>query len=214
MGELKSLAKPLVFGLTCIPMGLLVYDGFMDGLGANPVEEITRRTGGWALKLLLVTLAVTPIRILTGWNAVMRIRRMLGLFAFFYLCLHFLTYAWLDAYFDVGYILEDILERPYITVGFTSFCLLVPLAVTSTDRMIRRLGGRRWRLLHRLAYGAGAGGVLHFLWLVKADLIEPLAYVSVLGLLFLIRTPAVTRIAGRLRASRRARTEASPRLAV
>ena len=200
--------KPAVFLLASLPFALLVWDALHDGLGANPVEAITHRTGDWGLRLLLVTLAVTPLRRLTGWHALARVRRMLGLFAFFYLCLHFLTYAILDSSLDPRYIAEDILERPYITIGFASFCLLLPLAATSTDAMVRRLGGRRWRALHRLVYVAAAGGVLHFLWLVKADMREPLVYGAVLLALLVLRLPAVAR---RLPALRNAPGEAARR---
>lgn len=199
---MARLLKPGVFVLALVPLALLFVDAFTDGLGANPVEEITHRTGDWGLRLLLVTLTVTPLRRLSGWQWLARVRRMLGLFAFFYLCLHFLTYALLDASLDPAYIADDILERPYITVGFTSFCLLVPLAVTSTDAMLRRLGGRRWRLLHRLAYVAAAGGVLHFLWQVKADFGEPLIYLAILALLLALRVPAVASRLPSLRAAR------------
>ena len=137
-----------------MPFALLVDGLFSGGLGANPVETITHETGTWALRLLLVTLAVTPLRRLTGWNLLVRYRRMLGLFAFFYACLHFTTYLWLDQYFDVAAIIDDIVERPYITLGFTGFVLLLPLAATSTNAMVRRLGGKRWRQLHRLGYVA------------------------------------------------------------
>lgn len=200
---MSRLLKPCLFLCALVPLGLLIGDGFNDGLGANPVEAITHRTGDWGLRFLLITLAVTPLRRLSGWHWLGRLRRMLGLFAFFYLCLHFLTYAILDSGLDPGYIADDILKRPYITIGFTSFCLLIPLAVTSTDGMVRRLGGRRWRLVHRLAYVAGAGGVLHFLWLVKADLREPLIYLGILVVLLGLRIPAVAQRLPALRAARR-----------
>ena len=183
--------KPAIFIAALVPLALLVWNAFNDGLGANPVEAITRETGTWGLRFLLITLLVTPLRRASGWQALARIRRMLGLFAFFYICLHFLTYLVLDAFFDFRYILEDITDRTYITLGFTSFLLLVPLAVTSTNAMARRLGGRNWRRLHRIAYAATTGGVLHFLWLVKADLREPLIYLGLLLLLFLARVPGI-----------------------
>ena len=188
--------KPTIFITALIPFALLVWDGFHDGLGANPVEEITRRTGGWGLRFLLITLCVTPLRRLTGWQSLARVRRMLGLFAFFYLCLHFSTYLVLDAFFDLHYILEDILDRTYITLGFTSFCLLIPLAATSTNAVARRIGGERWRRLHRLVYVAACGGVLHFLWLVKADLREPLIYMAILAVLLSLRLPTIARRLG------------------
>lgn len=183
--------KIALFMLALVPLAWLVVDGFADALGANPIEEITRRTGRWALRFLLITLAVTPLRRLTGWNDLVRFRRMLGLFAFFYASVHFTIYAVLDASLDLSYVLEDVLKRPYITVGFTTLCLLVPLALTSTNAMVRRLGGRRWRRLHRLVYVAAVGGVLHFLWQVKADFREPLIYLSLLLVLLALRMPPI-----------------------
>lgn len=195
--------KPVIFVAALIPLALLVWNAVYGDLGANPVETITYATGDWGLRFLLITLLVTPLRRATGWQALARIRRMLGLWAFFYICLHFLTYLVLDAFFDFRYILEDITDRTYITLGFTSFLLLIPLAVTSTNAMVRRLGGRNWRRLHRLAYVAATGGVLHFLWLVKADVREPLIYLGILALLFLARVPAVADRLTRLRGSAR-----------
>lgn len=183
--------KPALFLVALVPLALLVEGLFTDGLGANPVETITHETGTWALRLLLVTLTITPLRRLTGWNLLVRYRRMLGLFAFFYACLHFTTYLWLDQYFDVVAIIDDIVERPYITLGFTGFVLLIPLAATSTNAMVRRLGGKRWRQLHRLGYIAACAVVLHYLWLVKADVRSPLVYMGILGLLLLLRAPYV-----------------------
>ena len=195
--------KPAIFAAALIPLVLLVWNAFYGDLGANPVETITYTTGDWGLRFLLLTLLVTPLRRATGWQALARIRRMLGLFAFFYICLHFLTYLVLDAFFDLRYILEDITDRTYITLGFTSFLLLVPLAITSTNAMVRRLGGRNWRRLHQLVYIAATGGVLHFLWLVKADLREPLIYMGLLLLLLLARVPAIADRLARLRGSAR-----------
>lgn len=203
--------KPVIFVAALMPLALLVWNAFTDGLGANPVESITFATGDWGLRFLLITLLVTPLRRATGWQALARIRRMLGLFAFFYICLHFLTYLVLDAFFDLHYILEDITKRTYITLGFTSFLLLVPLAITSTNAMVRRLGGRNWRRLHRLAYVAASGGVLHFLWLVKADLREPLIYLGILLLLLLARVPVVANRLARLRGPARDANAAAPR---
>lgn len=165
-------------------------------LGANPIERITHHTGWWGLALLIATLAITPVRRLTGWNRVIRLRRLVGLFAFFYVVLHFLTWLALDHFFYWPGILEDIAKRPYITAGFTAFLLLIPLAVTSTKGWIRRLG-RRWTLLHRLAYPAAALGVLHFFWRVKADTREPLIFAAVLALLLLFRIPALRRVSAR-----------------
>lgn len=191
--------KAAIFVLALVPLGLLVWNATHDGLGANPVETITFETGKWGLRLLLITLCVTPLRRVTGWQALARVRRMLGLFAFFYVCLHFLTYLTLDAFFDFAYILEDITDRTYITLGFTSFLLLIPLAVTSTNAMVRRLGGQRWRRLHRLVYAAAAGGVLHFLWLVKADTREPLIYLGILLVLLLVRVPGIAERLAKIR---------------
>ncbi|MFN3543390.1 MAG: sulfite oxidase heme-binding subunit YedZ [Thiobacillus sp.] len=176
--------------LVCLlPAIRLVVLGMIDGLGANPIEFITRSTGTWALVGLLLTLSVTPLRHLTGQGRIVRYRRMLGLFAFFYACLHGLTYFWLDQFFDVAAIARDILKRPFITVGFAALVLLVPLAVTSTQAMMRRLG-RAWQRLHRAIYLAAGLGVLHYAWLVKKDLTEPLVYGAVLAVLLLSRLPA------------------------
>jgi sulfoxide reductase heme-binding subunit YedZ len=152
-------------------------------LGANPIEVITHATGDWTLRFLLITLAITPVRQLTGQLWLIRFRRMFGLFAFFYASLHLTTYVWLDQFFDVHSMAKDIAKRPFITVGFTAFCLLVPLAVTSTRKMIQRLGGRTWQRLHRLIYLAATAGVIHFLWLVKKDKTRPIEYAVVLGIL-------------------------------
>lgn len=170
ISQRMSQIKTAVFIAALVPLAVMVYDGFTGGLGSNPVEEITHRTGEWGLRFLLLTLTITPLRRLMGINTLVRLRRMLGLYAFFYASLHFTTYVWLDAYFDLAYIVEDVVKRLYITVGFSAFVLLIPLALTSNDAMIRRLGGARWRLLHRLSYVAAIGGVLHFLWLVKATI--------------------------------------------
>jgi sulfoxide reductase heme-binding subunit YedZ len=176
---------------TAPALGLLV-DGLRDDLGANPVETITHVTGDWTLRLLLATLAVTPLRRLLGWHRLAPHRRTLGLLAFSYACLHLATFVALDLGFDPGLLAEEVTERPYITVGFASFVLLVPLALTSTRGAIRRLG-RRWQTLHRLVYLAAVGGVVHFLWSVKADQREPWLYAAVLAAL----------LAGRLVPSRR-----------
>jgi sulfoxide reductase heme-binding subunit YedZ len=184
-------AKVIVFIAAAAPAVALVYQAFAGLLGANPVEAITHQTGEWGLRLLLITLTITPLRRLTGINGLTRLRRMLGLFAFFYVCLHLTTYVWLDAYFDLDYILEDILDRLYITAGFAAFLSMLPLALTSTNKMIQRLGGKAWRRLHRLCYVAGIGGVLHFLWLVKADIREPLVYAVLLSLLLALRFPPI-----------------------
>lgn len=195
--------KPAIFVAALVPAMLLTWNAFTDGLGANPIEAITFETGLWGLRFLLITLCVTPLRRATGWQSLARLRRMLGLFAFFYVCLHFLTYLVLDAFFDLHYILEDITDRTYITLGFTSFVLLVPLAITSTNAMVRRLGGRNWQRLHRLVYLATLGAVLHFLWLVKADMREPLIYLAILLVLLLARMPSVAGWLAKLRGSAR-----------
>ena len=171
-----------------LPLGRLIALGFSGGLGANPIEFITRSTGTWTLVGLMVTLSITPLRRLSGWAGLIRYRRMLGLFTFFYVCLHFVTYIWLDQFFDPAAIVKDIIKRPFITVGFSAFVLLIPLAATSTRVMIRRLG-RRWQQLHRLVYAIAILGVVHYLWLVKKDLTEPLIYGAVLTLLLLMRLP-------------------------
>jgi sulfoxide reductase heme-binding subunit YedZ len=186
-----SLLKLGVFGACLIPLGILVGNALTDNLGANPIDEITDQTGIWTLRLLLVTLAVTPARRLTGWNRLIQVRRMLGLFAFFYASLHFLTYLWLDQFFAFEDIIDDVMERPFITVGFTSFVLLIPLAITSTTAMIKRLGGKWWQRLHRLVYATAIGGVVHYLWLVKADIRLPLIYGSILALLLAYRLWAI-----------------------
>ena len=183
--------KIAVFAAALAPFSALVYQGFTDALGANPVEAITHSTGEWTLRLLLVTLAITPLRLLTGRVWLVRLRRMVGLFAFFYLMLHFTTYAVLDASLDLAYVIEDVADRLYITAGFTAFVMLVPLAATSTNAMVRRLGPARWRKLHRLVYAAAICGALHFLWLVKADLREPLIYTAILAVLLAARLPVV-----------------------
>jgi len=184
---MDRVVKPLTFALCLVPAGLLLADFLRDNLGANPIEEITHRTGDWTLRLLLVTLAVTPLRRITGLNSLIRMRRMLGLFAFAYAVLHFSTYVVLDQFFALDAIVEDVAKRPYITVGFTAFCLLIPLAVTSTKGWVRRLGGKRWGTLHRVIYVAGAGGVLHYLWLVKGDQPAPVYYAAILVVLLAYR---------------------------
>ena len=174
--------KPLVFILCSIPAGQLAYQAWIGDLGVNPIEFITRFTGSWSLIILIASLAVTPLRRITGWNDLIKFRRMLGLFAFFYASLHFATYLGLDLFFDFRAIGKDIIKRPYITVGFIAFVVMVPLAITSTAGMIRRLG-KRWQQLHRLVYLAAIAGVIHFYWLVKADISRPAQYGAVLALL-------------------------------
>ena len=181
--------KPLIFLACLLPLGRLVWLGFNDGLGANPIEFITRSLGTWTLTFLLVTLTTTPLRKLTSWQWPIRIRRMLGLFAFFYACLHFTTYIWLDQFFDLHAIYKDVLKRPFITVGFTNFLLLIPLAATSTNKMMKRLG-RNWQRLHRLIYLIAIGGVVHYWWLVKKDVTLPAIYAAVLAVLLGYRVAA------------------------
>lgn len=178
--------KPIVFLAALIPLGRLVWLGLHAGLGANPIEFITHSTGDWTLIFLLVTLAITPLRKITRQYWLIRYRRMLGLFAFFYGCLHLMTYVWLDKFFDVHAMLHDIAKRKFITAGMTAFTLMIPLALTSTKWSIRKLG-KRWQMLHRLIYFSAAAGVIHYIWLVKADLKKPLEYAFVLGLLLLYR---------------------------
>lgn len=175
--------KVVVFLLCLVPLIWLLYDLFFGRLSANPINDITRRTGIWTLRLLMLALAVTPMRRLTGWSSLVSLRRMLGLFAFFYATLHFLTYLVIDQFFAWDQIVKDIGKRPFITVGFGTFVILIPLAVTSTKKMIRRLGGKRWQRLHRLVYAAGIGGVIHYFWLVKTDTRPPLAYGAVAAFL-------------------------------
>lgn len=185
---MKRIGKPLLFLVCLLPLLRLIWLATTNGLGANPIEFITRSTGTWTLVGLLLTLGVTPLRRLTGWNGLIRYRRMLGLFAFFYACLHFTTYIWLDQFFDPASIARDIVKRPFITVGFAAFVLLLPLAFTSTRDMIRRLG-RNWQRLHRLIYPIALLGVLHYLWLVKKDVTQPLIYGAVLLILLALRLP-------------------------
>lgn len=179
--KLTSL-KPVSFLACLVPLTQLLYNGYIGDLGANPIETITRFTGSWALILLLASLSVTPLRRMTGWNQLIKVRRMLGLFAFFYAALHFATYMVLDLFFDISAIAKDILKRPYITVGFTALVLMIPLAVTSTAGMIRRLG-KRWQQLHYMVYAIAILGVVHFYWLVKADISRPAQYGAILALL-------------------------------
>ncbi|MDX1460230.1 MAG: protein-methionine-sulfoxide reductase heme-binding subunit MsrQ [Xanthomonadales bacterium] len=167
-------------------MSLGAFNLFGIALGANPVEKLLHECGRWGLKLLLASLAVTPLRALTGWHWLIRFRRLLGLFAFFYLVLHLLVYVVLDQYLDFGQLIEDIIERPYITIGMTGLLLLLPLVVTSTKGMMRRLGSR-WQSLHRLVYLVAVLGVWHFYWQVKLDTLEPLVYALVLAVLLLSR---------------------------
>lgn len=201
MGQLAAFVPPALgpaafvrlqaalFAAALLPLARLFLLGATGGLGANPVEFVVRSLGTWTLVALAVTLSITPLRLATGWAWPMRLRRMFGLFTFFYAVLHFGAYLWLDQWFDLAAIWKDVLKRPYITVGFAALLLLVPLAVTSTNGWIRRLGGRRWQRLHRLVYAIALLAILHFWWqkAAKNDIGEPLAYAIVIGLLLGVR---------------------------
>jgi len=182
--------KVLLFVVCLVPAGRELWLGFHDGLGANPVEHITHLTGNWALRGLVITLSITPLRKLLGWSSLIRFRRMLGLFAFFYGCLHFTTYLWLDKFFAWDEIVKDIYKRPFITVGFLAFVCMLPLAITSTAGWIRRLGGKRWQMLHRLIYASAIAGVIHYYWLVKSDVRLPLLYGAMVAVLLIFRVAA------------------------
>jgi sulfoxide reductase heme-binding subunit YedZ len=191
LGGLPRWLKPLVFALALVPLARLFVLGFGDGLGANPVEFVTRSTGTWALVMLCITLSVTPLRKLAGWTALVRLRRMLGLFAFFYATLHFVIFIWLEHWFDLGALFADVLDRPFVTVGFLALLLMLPLTLTSTQAMMRRLG-RRWQALHRLVYLIAPLAVLHFWWhkAGKNDFTEPGVYAAIVAALLLFRLVA------------------------
>ncbi|HEY7789148.1 MAG TPA: protein-methionine-sulfoxide reductase heme-binding subunit MsrQ, partial [Vicinamibacterales bacterium] len=184
---IRFVAKPLVFAAALVPTVWLTWAALTGDLTANPIQELEHQTGLWVLRFLIITLAITPVRRLTGWNDLIKFRRMTGLFAFYYACLHLLCYVVLDQFFDVKTMIVDIGKRPYITVGFAAFLLLIPLAATSTAASIRRLGGRRWRRLHQLIYLTAIGGVIHYWWLVKADISSPLKYGAIIGGLLAFR---------------------------
>ncbi len=218
----RWVAKPAVFLAALGPLAWLLWAFFTFHLSANPLSDITNETGVWTLRFVCITLAITPVRRLTGWNVLVRFRRMTGLYAFFYGTLHFLTYVILDRFFSVLALLdpgdaivsagtaqklvmavgEDIVKRPFIMIGFTAFVLMVPLAITSTAGWIRRLGGRRWNRLHQLVYVTGGCAVIHYYWLVKADVRRPLAYGAVVGGLLAFRV--VVRARKAMQASARA----------
>lgn len=179
--------KPVIFLACLVPLASLLWRGLHSALGANPIEAITHGTGDWTLIFLLLTLSVTPLRKITRQYWLIGFRRMLGLFAFFYGFLHLMTYVWLDKFFDLHEMVHDIAKRRFITAGMTAFTLMLPLALTSTKWSIRTLGGKRWQALHRLIYLSAAAGVIHYIWLVKADLRKPLEYAFVLGVLVLWR---------------------------
>jgi methionine sulfoxide reductase heme-binding subunit len=181
---LKSRWTKVVVFLAClVPLADLLWRGYHHDLSLNPVEFVEHATGDWVLRFLVMTLAITPLRKILRLPELIRFRRMLGLFAFFYLCLHFSTWMGVDRYLDWKAMLEDVGKRPYITVGFTGFLLLIPLAITSTAGWIRRLGGRRWQLLHRAIYLTAICGVIHYYWLVKSDVRKPLEYALIVGVL-------------------------------
>jgi sulfoxide reductase heme-binding subunit YedZ len=192
--DYRRLLKPAVFVLCLMPLLWLLVLGLEGQLGANPIERIIRYLGDWALRFLLIALAVTPLRLVTGWLWVARLRRMLGLFAFTYVVLHMLAYVGLDQIFDFAAIWKDILKRIYITLGMAALAMLIPLAVTSTDGMVRRMGGRAWRLLHRLVYPAGVAGVIHYFLMIKAGYTQPMIYAAILAALFAVRLARSVRI--------------------
>ena len=184
-----TIIKSLLFVIALLPFGRLFLFAFTDQLGANPIEFITRNTGDWTLYFLCITLAVTPLRRLSKWNWLIKLRRMLGLFAFFYATLHFTTFLWFDHFFDVSEMLKDVIKRPFITVGFAAFILLIPLAITSTNGMVKRLGGKRWQWLHRLIYVIASLGILHYWWMKagKHDFEQPIIFGVIVAILLLIR---------------------------
>jgi sulfoxide reductase heme-binding subunit YedZ len=184
---IRRIVKPIVFAAALGPLGWLVYNAFWGDLGVNPVETITNYSGITTLRLIAITLALTPVRWITGFNPLILFRRMIGLFAFFYGSLHFMTYFILDQSLQFGGVWDDVVKRPYITAGFTAFVLMIPLAITSTQGWIRRLGGRRWNLLHRLIYITALAAVLHYFWKVKLDTTYPVYYGILMGVLLTAR---------------------------
>jgi sulfoxide reductase heme-binding subunit YedZ len=199
--------KVAVFVSCLVPLGILVREGFTGGLGANPVEFIEHATGDWTLRFLAITLAITPLRKLLSLPLLIRYRRMVGLFAFFYGCLHFSTYLIFDQMLSLGGMWQDVMKRRYITLGFMGFVLLVPLAVTSTAGWIRRLGGRRWQRLHQAIYVSAVAGVIHYYWLVKSDIRQPLLYAGIIGVLLAWRLFTWMRARSREPAPRRLRSK-------
>lgn len=184
---IRRCARLLLFLLCLLPAAALVWSIAAGDLGANPLEAIRDSTGIWTLRFLLITLAITPLRRLTRWHKVIKVRRMLGLFSFFYAALHFISYVWLDQFFALSGMIKDLTRRPFIMAGYAGFVLLIPLAVTSTRKWILRLGGERWQLLHRLIYISAAAGILHYFWRVKLDVRQPIIYGTVLAVLLLLR---------------------------
>lgn len=210
----RRIAAKAAIWLACLlPAVTLVIGALTGGLGANPIEKVTHRTGWWALFLLTATLAITPVRRLTRQASLIRYRRLIGLFAFFYATLHFLTYLVLDQFFAWRYIVEDIVDRPFITVGFAAWVILLALAFTSTTGWIRRLG-RRWQRLHRLVYVAAIAGGVHYLWKVKADTREPLWFLAAIAVLLLVRVWAPWRRSGQgpRSAGKKGRKRKAPRI--
>jgi sulfoxide reductase heme-binding subunit YedZ len=206
--RVAMLGKPGVFALACAPLVKLGVDAAREHLTANPIAEVMNRLGFWTLTLLVVSLSPTPLKTLFGWTWPLRVRRMLGLFTFFYACVHLATYLALDQVFDIGDIGRDIVKRKFITVGFAAFLLLVPLALTSTNAAVKRLGFPRWKRLHRLAYVAVVLALVHFVWRVKADYLEPGLFAGVVAVLFLLRV-----VEARRRQRGRAPRAGSPRAA-
>ena len=182
-----SKLKVTVFITSLFPASWFLFALITDQLGANPIEAVTRETGLWALRFLWLTLLITPLRWLTGWNKLVILRRMLGLYVFFYAVLHMLLYLWLDQFFNIGDIVKDIIKRPFITIGFISFISLIPLVITSNNAMIKKLGGRGWKKLHKLTYFIAVASAIHFYMLVKQDKIEPVIYMVLLMILLAIR---------------------------
>ncbi|MCI0707679.1 MAG: sulfoxide reductase heme-binding subunit YedZ [Ignavibacteriae bacterium] len=204
----RRVLKPALFILALVPLGLLVYGVLTDTLSANPLDDITDETGTWTLRFIVITLSITPLRRITKWNQLLQLRRMFGLYAFFYGSLHFFTYLYFDKFFEWGEILADIPKRPFILIGFTAYSLMIPLAATSTDRITKWIGGKRWQLLHRLVYVTGICGVIHYLWLVKADTQRPLTYGAIIGVLLLYRVwEWVSKRIAKLRQERKAEVE-------
>ena len=179
--------KTALFLFALAPFARLLVGAFTNELGTNPIELITRSTGTWTLVFLCITLAVTPARKFSGWHWLAQTRRMFGLFAFFYAACHFTTFIWFDHFFDFEEIWADVLKRPFVTIGFSAFVLLVPLAVTSTNGMVKRLGAARWQALHRTVYLIAVLGVVHYWWLVKRDLTQPIIYAAVVAVLLVAR---------------------------
>lgn len=208
------MSKPIVAALCLLPLAWLAWDVWHASLGTDPVAQLEHRSGDWALRFLLLTLAVTPLRSITRWNGLVRYRRMLGLFAFFYASVHLTIYLAVDLGGFWSQIFAEIVKKPYITVGFLAWLLMIPLAVTSTRGMVRRLG-RRWQQLHRLVYISGICGVLHFMWLVKSGnkiaVREPLIYLAILVVLLAMRVPGWIRRLQASRATRRPTAAAGPR---